>query len=193
MFSEADSGAGWTRTRGGDMPAIYYRKTAKKTETKTNWKLESDNELYWNVADIATFKDGKRTNLHAPCTSSSVYTLPRKGFDRTCNQALNGLPKDAHGNYEFWSPHWEKEKPTYWIKWDSPASADTIKIFQFGHPHSRAKLTYGDQVCELNLIKWNHRLCGGPTDTNCYEKDTKKRRQSYETFKLADVCKTKRR
>ena len=94
----------------------------------------------WNLADVATYKSGERNNLNAPCSASSSYST------QTCENAFNGIMTGGNS----WSCDWNVQQPTYWIEWKSPA-ADTIKIWQSGHEHSRATLTYAGKTCQLEL------------------------------------------
>jgi hypothetical protein len=126
---------------------------ATEVGATTTYKLTSSAEDYWNLADIATYKNGVRTNLHAPCTASSSY-LGRNENTWTeivqlyCDHAFNGIvslpqvdPADGR-TWHGWSPIYYIDAPGYWIQWEAPADADTLKIYQSGHEHSSATLMY---------------------------------------------------
>jgi hypothetical protein len=136
--------------------AHFYVRRTKPAPVKYTWRLESDHERMWNLADVATYKNGKRNNLKAPCSASSSYST------QTCENAFNGVMTGGDN----WSCDWNVEQPTYWVEWKGPA-ADTIKIWQSGHEHSRATLTYEGKICHLDLARVRGR---------------------YVEFNLAEVC-----
>ena len=120
------------------------------------WRLESSDEIYWNVADVATFKNGVRNNLNAKCTASSQYAT------KTCPNAFNGIMTSG----DYWSCDWNVEQPTYWLSWEGPA-ADTLKIYQAAHEHTSAKIHFGGKVCNLPLNRVRGQYVEFDLETHC--------------------------